>query len=452
MIGPRAPMVRSDGPSPSRWGKELGRGSAGRKKDRSGGARSRGARGGLRPRVPFLIALAVVLVAWKVSGDPATPAPRLLAVAPHLPPAIVDTLEANQTLSGVWAEHDLAPEDLPEVVHAGQSLLPWRSLRPGAVYKFLFAADGRLRTIDLAIDRDRRLVVRRAGSSFTAELVVTPFVRTSRTVSACIQGSPWQTLADKGEDPTLVVQMAEVLAAQVDFYTDLRSEDCFDLAFEVDQRPDHSYRLVGLEAVRMKLSDGTHEAYRFMLEGRSDWYDSEGRSLKRQFLRSPLKFTRISSGFGNRMHPILRRMRAHLGVDYVAPVGTPVQASGDGVVVQAGRNGGHGLYVKLQHGRQYSTSYSHLSRIASGVRSGARVQQGQVIGFVGSTGMSTGPHLDYRFMKDGKYVDPLSTDLPTALPLEGAQLTAFVTARDHIRQRLAAAANIDNPTATAPAR
>jgi hypothetical protein len=422
MIGPRAPWIRSvDGP---RW---------------------------LAPRAPFLIALAVALVAWNVSGDPTPSAPRLVA-APTPPPAIVDTLDAHQTLSGVWAEHDLAPEDLPEVVHAGQSLFPWRTLRPGAVYKFLFGPDGRLRSIDLTIDRDRRLVVRRAGPSFAAELVETPFVRTSRTVSACIQGSPWETLADRGEDPTLVIEMAEVLAAQVDFYTDLRPEDCFDLAFEADQRPDGSYRVAGLEAVRLKLREGTHEAYRFTLEGRSDWYDVDGQSLKRQFLRSPLKFTRISSGFGRRLHPILRRMRAHNGVDYVAPVGTPVQASGDGVVVQAGRNGGHGIYIKLQHGKRYSTSYSHLSRVASGIRSGTRVQQGQVIGYVGSTGMSTGPHLDYRFMKDGSYVDPLSTDLPTALPLEGADLAAFAAVRDRIRQRLDAAAGGSRPSGTVPAR
>ena len=406
------------------------------------------------PRAPFPIALAVVLAAWRLAGDPTPPAPSVAHARPAAPPAIVDTLRDAQTLSGVWEEHGLAPEDLPAVVHAGQSLFPWRSLRPGAVYKFLFAPDGRLRTIELKIDQDRRLVVRRSGAAFQAELVVTPFVRRQRSVSACIDGSPWQTLAERDEDPTMVVHMAEILAAQVDFYNDLRAGDCFDLAFEADERPDGTYRFVSLEAIRLELSDKTHEAYRHAVDGgRPDWYDAEGQSLKRQFLRSPLKFTRISSGFGMRMHPVLRRPRAHQGVDYVAPVGTPVQASGDGVVVQAGRNGGHGLYVKLQHGKRYSTSYSHLSRIASGLRAGARVQQGQVIGYVGSTGMSTGPHLDYRFMKDGRYVDPLSTDLPTALPLEGAELAAYLAARDALRRRFDAAPGGEPaPASVAPAR
>jgi murein DD-endopeptidase MepM/ murein hydrolase activator NlpD len=409
---------------------------------------------GLRaPRLPFLVALAMGLLSWWLAGDPTPPAPRqVMASTTPTPPAIVDTLQPNQTLSGVWAEHGLPPEDLPAVVHAGQSLLPWRSLRPGSVYKFLFASDSTLRTIDLKVDRDRRLVVHRAGPLFRAELIETEFVRKNRALSACVEGSPWQALSDAGEDPTLVVQMGEILAAQVDFYTDLRPEDCFELAFEVDERPDGSYRLVGLDAVRLALRDRTVEAYRFSMDGGTpEWYDSEGQSLKRMFLRSPLKFARISSGFGMRRHPILRRMRAHNGVDYVAPVGTPVQASGDGVVLQAGRNGGHGLYIKLQHGRRYSTSYSHLSRIASGVRTGARVQQGQVIGYVGSTGMSTGAHLDYRFIKDGKYVDPLSTDLPTANPLEDGQLAAFRTARDLLRQRLDAVDGVSSPSVV-PAR
>lgn len=400
------------------------------------------------PRPPLLIALGLALLAWRLMGDPTPHTPRPIAAAnPPPPPAIVDTLQADQTLSGVWAEHDLPAEDLPAVVHAGQSLLPWRSLRPGAVYKFLFAPDGTLRTIDLKIDRDRRLVVRRTGPLFRAQLIETTFVRKSRTAGACLEGSPWQALADAGEDPTLVVQMAEVLAAQVDFYTDLQPDDCFQVAFDVDERPDGSYKLVGLEAVRFMLRGRRVEAYRFALAGGSpEWYDAEGQSLKRMFLRSPLKFTRISSGFGMRRHPVLRRMRAHLGVDYVAPVGTPVQASAEGVVVQAGRNGGYGNHVKLQHGRRYSTSYSHLSRIATGLRPGARVSQGQIIGYVGSTGLSTGPHLDYRFMKDGNYVDPLSTDLPTAVPLEGDQLASYRAARDGLRQRLDVAGDIPVPS------
>jgi murein DD-endopeptidase MepM/ murein hydrolase activator NlpD len=395
-----------------------------------------------RPRPAFLVALGGAALAWWLAGEPTPPTPATVVAAPSAPPAIVDTLNPGQTLSGVWSEHALDPEDLTPVVEAGMNLFPWRSLRPGAVYKFTFRPDGRLNGLDLKIDRDRRLVIRRAGIRFSASLEETPFTRADRSLSACVEGSLWETISAAGEDPSLAVLMAEALAAQVDFYNDLQPGDCVGSVFTADVRPDGSYKLVSLEAVRLDGAKKSHEAYRFSADGeRQDWYDGDGQSLKRRFLRSPLKFSRISSRFGTRMHPILRRARHHDGVDYVAPQGTPVQASGDGVVRFAGRRGGYGLHVELKHGREYVTSYSHLSRIASGVRSGAQVSQGQVIGYVGSTGMSTAAHLHYRFVKDGRNVDPLSTDLPTGVPLEGKELARFMDVRDGLRGRMESAGN-----------
>lgn len=394
------------------------------------------------PRPAFLLVLGGAALAWWLAGDTTLHAPATIVAAPPAPPAIVDTLQPDQTLSGVWSEHELDPDDLNPVVKAGMNLFPWRSLRPGAVYKFTFRPDGRLDGLDLKIDRDRRLVIRRAGIRFSASLEETQFTRADRSLSACVEGSLWETISSAGEDPSLAVLMAEALAAQVDFYDDIRAGDCVGAVFSADERPDGSYKLVSLEAVRLDGSKKSQEAYRFSADGaRDDWYDADGQSLKRRFLRSPLKFTRVSSRFGVRMHPILRRPRNHDGVDYVAPVGTPVQASGDGVVGFAGRRGGYGLHVELKHGKDYVTSYSHLSRIASGVRAGAGVSQGQVVGYVGLTGMSTGAHLHYRFIKDGRNVDPLSTDLPTGIPLEGQQLARFAIVRDDLRARIDAAAD-----------
>lgn len=410
-----------------------------------------GALFGLRP--PYLIALGggMAAVGLWLAGDPAPPAPRTVAAAPSSPPALVDTLASGQTLSDLWQEHGLDPKDLPAVVDAGEGLVPWRQLRPGAIYRFALTPEGELSGVDLKVDRDRRLVVTRRDAGFVGRLIETRFTRRTRAVHACIDSSPWEALSDAGEDPTLTVEMAEVLAAQIDFYTDIHAGDCMAAVMSVDERPDGSYRVVSLEAMRIDLSEKTHEVYRYAAEGERDWYDPEGRSLKRRFLRSPLKFTRVSSGFGMRVHPITRRRRAHNGVDYVAPVGTPVQASGGGVVMQAGRNGGHGVYIKLDHGESYSTSYSHLSRIADGIRRGTGVEQGQVIGYVGSTGMSTGAHLDYRFMKDGRYVDPLSTDLPTAIPLEGAVLADFQATRGRLEALLdGAAGHLASPLGAVP--
>ncbi|MDX1623978.1 MAG: peptidoglycan DD-metalloendopeptidase family protein [Gemmatimonadota bacterium] len=389
------------------------------------------------PRPAFLLALAGALLAWWVVDDPEPPAPRSVAAAPAPTPAVVDTLKPAGTLSQLWAEHGLPSTELPAFAEAGREVHPWRTLRPGSVYQFWLDRDGGVRSFEVAVDRDRRMVIRRAADGYVARLVETPFVRKTRRISACIEGSPWQALAEAGEDPALTVRMAEVLAAQVDFYADLRSGDCFEALVSVDERPDGSYRIATFDAIRFDLRKREIEAYRFSPDGEQvDWYDAEGRSLKRRFLRSPLKYTRITSGFGSRRHPILRRVRPHWGVDYAAPVGTPVQAAGDGTVVAAGRNGGYGLYVKLRHGKRYATSYAHLSRIAGNVRRGARVRQGEVIGYVGSTGLSTGPHLDYRFIEDGSYVDPLSIDLPTALPLEGERLEAFRVHRDRLRHTL----------------
>lgn len=389
-------------------------------------------------RARFLVALGMAGAAWwALDPDPA-PAPRTVVAAPPALPVIVDTLQSNETLSDVWSEHGLDPKDLVAVVEAGRPLFSWRHLRPGTVSEFSLLPTGLIRQVALRIDRDRRLVFRRRTDAFEGELVETPFRRATREFSTCIDGSLWGALEGLGEDPTLAVQMAEILGGQIDFYTDLHPGDCLAAGITVDVRPDDSYRVVSLDVVRLEQRSRVHEAYRFSKDGeRFDHYDGEGRSLKRRFLRSPLKFARISSGFGMRRHPITRRRAAHNGVDYVAPIGTPVQASGAGVVRRAGRYGGHGNFVELQHGKHYRTSYSHLSRIAAGIRRGAPVQQGQVIGYVGSTGMSTGAHLDYRFMKDGRYVDPLSTDLPTAEPLEEGDLERFLEVRDSLRERLA---------------
>lgn len=391
------------------------------------------------PRPIFLLALAGAVLAWWLTDDPVPPAPREVAAAPPPPPAVVDTLDSGETLSDVWTAHGLSAGELPAVVEAGEKLHSWRTLRPGSVYRITLDRDERLRRFDVEIDRDHRLVIRRTGGGFAGRLVETPFVRKVRRIATCIEDSPWRALERAGEDPALTILMAEVLAAQVDFYTDLRPEDCFETLFRVDERPDGTYRIAALDAIRFVQRSRTLEAYRFSPEGGEGevgWYDEEGRSLERRFLRSPLKYARISSGFGMRRHPILRRVRPHYGIDYAAPVGTPVQAAGNGVVVAAGRNGGYGLYVKLKHGKRYATSYAHLSRIANGVRRGTRVEQGRVIGYVGSTGLSTGPHLDYRFQENGKYVNPLSIDLPPAIPLEGAALEAFFAHRDRVRHRL----------------
>ena len=241
-----------------------------------------------------------------------------------------------------------------------------------------------------------------------------------------------------GESPQLVLDLVEIFSSDFDFTADSRSGDRFRLLVEKryagDQFVDYGQILAA-----QYLSDGrvlTGVSFE-PAGGRTAFYDLEGRSLKKTFLKSPLEFTRVTSGFTYaRPHPILGGVRPHLAVDYGAPVGTPVRAVADGVVVLAGWNGGNGIQVHLRHHAGYETMYNHLSRLGPGVRTGRRVHQRDVIGYVGSTGLSTGPHLDYRVKKGGRFVNPLSEKFVPGQPLDGAEHRRYLTEARALVRRL----------------
>jgi murein DD-endopeptidase MepM/ murein hydrolase activator NlpD len=253
-----------------------------------------------------------------------------------------------------------------------------------------------------------------------------------------VERSLFEAVEALGESPQLVVELVEIFSSDFDFTADTRSGDRFRLLVEKryagDQFVDYGQILVA-----QYLSDGrvlTGVAYE-RAGGRVAYYDPDGRSLKKSFLKSPLEFTRITSGFTwARPHPILGGVRPHLAVDYAAPIGTPVRAVADAIVVAAGWNGGNGIQVHLRHRSGYETQYNHLARLAPGVRPGARVSQRQVIGYVGSTGLSTGPHLDYRVAKNGTFVNPLGERFIPGEPLSGAERGHFVREARTLVRRL----------------
>jgi murein DD-endopeptidase MepM/ murein hydrolase activator NlpD len=293
----------------------------------------------------------------------------------------------------------------------------------------------------IRLDRDRTLAVRDAASSPRAELRETPVREVRRTHVGCIESSLYGALeaSAEGEDLSpLALELDRIYGGVVDFYSDLHPGDCVAIVYGAFVRPDGSARLGAIESAELVNRGVSRAAIWFEApDGTSDWYDADGNSLRRQFLRSPLKFTRISSRFTmRRFHPILKRYRAHPAIDYVAPAGTPVQAAGNGVVTHAGWKGGYGKFVELQHGKVYRTSYAHLSRIAAGLRPGRRVSQGEVIGYVGSTGLSTSAHLDYRFTKNGRFVNPLSEDLPTGEPVPAAYGALFAERKERALELL----------------
>jgi murein DD-endopeptidase MepM/ murein hydrolase activator NlpD len=238
-----------------------------------------------------------------------------------------------------------------------------------------------------------------------------------------VKSSLFEAVEGLGESPQLVLELVEIFSSDFDFTADSRGGDRFRLLVE-KRYAGEQFVDYGQILVAQYLSDGrilTGVGFE-PTGGRTAYYDLDGRSLKKSFLKSPLEFTRITSGFTYaRPHPILGGVRPHLAIDYGAPVGTPVRAVADGTVVVAGWNGGNGIQVHLRHHAGYETQYNHLSRLGPGVRAGMRVTQRQVIGYVGSTGLSTGPHLDYRVAKHGRFVNPLSEKFIPGQPLDGAE-------------------------------
>lgn len=253
-----------------------------------------------------------------------------------------------------------------------------------------------------------------------------------------IQSSLWNTIAESGGDPLLSLKLSDIYAWQIDFF-DVKKGDSFQVVYDVAYIDD----TIPLHIGEIQSAIFTHQgkdfvAIPFVQDSVREFFDENGNSLRKAFLKAPLNFHRISSRFSNsRFHPVLKRYRAHHGVDYVAPTGTPVRTIGDGVITaKAYQKNGGGYYLKVKHNSTYTTTYMHLSRFAKGMTVGKRVQQGEVIGYVGSTGLSTGPHLDFRVHKNGTPIDPLKMESPPSLPVKPELVDSFNTVKATILNEL----------------
>jgi murein DD-endopeptidase MepM/ murein hydrolase activator NlpD len=326
-----------------------------------------------------------------------------------------------------------------ELQRAVRSLYNIRHLRVGQAYSIEVTADGLLQHFMYEIDAQRRLEVVRRGQTFVGQLEPIVYEHKERVVQGTIHGSLYAVLASQKETPKIAVDLVDIFSWEVDFHTDVRDGNTFRVLIEERYRDGELvgyHRILAAELVNRKHiskavyypPDGDNGAY----------YHPDGRSMRRMFLRSPLRYTRISSRFSHRrFHPVLKGYRPHLGIDYAAPVGTPVRSVADGVVIRAGRKKAEGKMVKIRHNRIYTTYYMHLSRFARGLRVGKRVTQGQVIGYVGSTGRATGPHLDFRMTKHGKYLNPLRHKNIEAPSLSRQALPAFQAYAERLLAKLA---------------
>ncbi|MGZ5492262.1 MAG: peptidoglycan DD-metalloendopeptidase family protein [Thermoanaerobaculia bacterium] len=351
-----------------------------------------------------------------------------LAAASDLPQhSIILTVEEDDTLDAVLVAGGLSRRDSALLTTEFSRSIDVRRLRPGHLVRFHFEAPGVIDAVQFRVLGWGSLdAVRNADGTFTVTPRQAQLRSISTTLSAEIDSSLYEALRAAGEQPQLVQQLVDVFQWDIDFFS-LQKGDSFSVVVEKKFVNSDVVGYGPVLAARFTHEGTTYEAFRHELpDGRAGYYARNATPLRKQFLKAPLKFTRITSKFSNRrFHPVLRYFRAHHGVDYGAPVGTPVMTTADGVVMQTGHDRGEGNFVRIRHTSRIETMYMHLSRYANGMKRGTRVTQGQVIGYVGATGLVTGPHLDYRVNDGGKWLDPLKLKSITPDPLGGESLHRY---------------------------
>ncbi len=353
------------------------------------------------------------------------------------PEPLLVTIKPGDTLSGIFDRVGLSQQELHRILEQKEARKTLRAIRPGKELSFMLGDENRLQTLSYAIDPTRTLEVYREGDSFQATTVQHPLEHRTRFTSAVINSSLFLAAQKAGLSDKTTMEMADIFGWDIDFALDIRSGDQFTVLYEELYRDGEKIRSGNILAAEFTNRGKTYVAIRYTTpEGRSGYYSPDGMRMRKAFRRTPVEFSRISSRFGKRFHPILNRMRAHKGVDYAAPTGTPIRATSDGKVIHKGRKGGYGKTVILKHGKRYSTLYAHMSRYGKGLRRGQTVKQGQIIGYVGQSGSATGPHLHYEFRIDGVHRNPLTVRLPKALPIEKKYREDFKAKAEKLLARL----------------
>ena len=327
----------------------------------------------------------------------------------------------------------ISAEDAAAISNVAQRAFNMRQVRAGNTIVVMRNPDGALREIDYRIDADRMLQISAANHNFSADVQPIPSKTEIANVSGKIDDSLFNAMVQTGESPELAMHLAQIFGYDLDFYTDPRKGDTFRVVLEKKKYADGKTAGYGkILAAEYNNGGRKYQALLFHDEtGRPGYYTADGKALQKSFLRSPLKFgAPVTSHFSKaRFHPILKRYRPHMGTDYGAPVGTPVQTIGAGRVVFAGRKGGEGNMVQIAHTNGYETMYLHLSRMY--VRPGEHVEIGKTIGLVGSTGLSTGPHLDFRIMQRGQFQNFEKLGLPPSDPVSKKFWPEFALVREH---------------------
>ena len=338
----------------------------------------------------------------------------------------VETVRSGDSLARIFSRLRISPQQLDRLMRTGEDTAILKRIMPGQTLKF-DVQDGELQQLVVQIDRLNTLHIQREGEDFGTHTTTRELETRVANASGEISSSLFLAGMDAGLSDNLVMELAGIFGWDVDFALDIREGDHFTLLYEEKYLDGEKLRDGDILAAEFTNRGKTYRALRYTdAGGRSDYYTPDGKSMRKAFIRTPVDFTRISSRFGKRYHPTLKKRKNHHGVDYAAPRGTPIKAAGDGKIVHIGRKGGYGKTIIIQHGGKYSTLYAHMSNYNRKLRRGARVKQGQTIGYVGTTGRSTGPHLHYEFRVNGVHRNPLTVKLPTAAPIQAKYRADFL--------------------------
>ncbi|WKV89214.1 peptidoglycan DD-metalloendopeptidase family protein [Pseudomonas sp. B21_DOA] len=366
------------------------------------------------------------------------PAPVAPAEKPKEPGHREVVVSKGDTLSTLFEKVGLPAASVHEVLASDKQAKQFSQLKRGQKLEFELNPEGQLTSLHSKVSDVETITLTKndKGYSFN-RITAKPTVRTAY-VHGVINSSLSQSAARAGLSHSLTMDMASVFGYDVDFAQDIRQGDEFDVIYEQKVINGKAVGTGPILSARFTNRGKTYTAVRYTnKQGNSSYYTADGNSMRKAFIRTPVDFARISSKFSmGRKHPILNKIRAHKGVDYAAPRGTPIKAAGDGKVLLAGRRGGYGNTVIIQHGNTYRTLYGHMQGFAKGVKTGGTVKQGQVIGYIGTTGLSTGPHLHYEFQVNGVHVDPLGQKLPMADPIAKSERARFLAQSQPLMARM----------------
>jgi murein DD-endopeptidase MepM/ murein hydrolase activator NlpD len=338
----------------------------------------------------------------------------------------VATVRAGQTVGDIFRQHGMSPGELQKLLDNRDNAAVLRNIHPGDEFAFARSADGSVRSVRFDRDEHTRVIENFTRDGIHESVQEREIERRTYVAHGVVERSLFDAGTQAGMSDSMVLKLANAFGYDIDFAQDLRQGDSFTVIYDdVYCQGEHLHNGEIIAATFINRGK-RFSAFRYTdASGNTVYYSEDGRPLRKAFLRTPVEFSRISSVFSaGRMHPVLGYMRAHQGVDYAAPTGTPIHAAGEGRVTFRGWQNGYGNVVILQHGGRYSTLYGHMSRFA-GIQTGQHVSQGQTIGFVGMTGMATGPHLHYEFRVDGVHRDPLTVTLPKPEPLPVTELARF---------------------------